>query len=387
MIPLKNSQWNPISNRKRFRYNMNRKTKIILFAAIVLLILGMAFYPKIRKIFTSEQRMEARSTEGPVGGRQQLAVNATVLQPQVLENIFRITGILLPDEEVDLTFETSGKITNINFREGSFVQKGALLAKVNDAPLQAELRKLEAQLPLAEDRLYRQQTLLEKDAISQETYQSVSTQLETLKAEIELVKARIRQTEMRAPFSGMIGLRQVSEGAYASPSVVVANLTKISPLKIEFSLTQNFVNQIKPGTEIDFTVENDLQEYQASVYAVESRLDVQTLSLFARARYPNSDLKMKPGQSASISIKLDQIDNAIVIPSISTVKEIGRDITYIYENGKAKEVEITTGMRTASSVEVTSGLSVGDTLLTTGVMQLRTGMPVRITQMVPNSAE
>lgn len=366
---------------------MNRKTKIILFAAIALLIIGMAFYPKIRKLFTSEQRMEATSPLGPVGGRQELAVNATILQPQVLENIFRITGILLPDEEVDLTFETSGKITDINFREGSFVQQGTLLAKVNDAPLQAELKKLEAQLPLAEDRLYRQQTLLEKDAISQETYQSVFTQLETLKAEIELVKARIRQTEMRAPFSGMIGLRQVSEGAYASPSVVVANLTKISPLKIEFSLTQNFVNQIKPGTEITFTVENDLQEYQASVYAVESRLDVQTLSLFARARYPNSDLKMKPGQSASIRIKLDEIHNAIVIPSISTVKEIGRDITYIYENGKAKEVEITTGMRTASSVEVTSGLSVGDTLLTTGVMQLRSGIPVRITQMVSNNAE
>lgn len=366
---------------------MNRKTKIILFAAIALLILGMAFYPKIRKLFTSEQRMEATSPLGPVGGRQELAVNATILQPQVLENIFRITGILLPDEEVDLTFEASGKITDINFREGSFVQQGTLLAKVNDAPLQAELKKLEAQLPLAEDRLYRQQTLLEKDAISQETYQSVFTQLETLKAEIELVKARIRQTEMRAPFSGMIGLRQVSEGAYASPSVVVANLTKISPLKIEFSLTQNFVNQIKPGTEITFTVENDLQEYQASVYAVESRLDVQTLSLFARARYPNSDLKMKPGQSASIRIKLDEIHNAIVIPSISTVKEIGRDITYIYENGKAKEVEITTGMRTASSVEVTSGLSVGDTLLTTGVMQLRSGIPVRITQMVSNNAE
>ncbi len=366
---------------------MNRKTKIILFAAIALLILGMALYPKIKQFLSSEQRMETTSPRGAVGGRQELAVNATILQPQVLQNIFRITGILLPDEEVDLTFETAGKITNIFFSEGTYVEKGTLLAKVNDAPLQAELKKLEAQLPLAEDRLYRQQTLLEKDAISQETYQSVSTQLETLKAEIELVKARIKQTEMRAPFSGMIGLRQVSEGAYASPSVVVANLTKISPLKLEFSLTQNFVNLIKQGTEITFTVENDLQEYQASVYAVESRLDVKTLSLFARARYPNNDLKMKPGQSASIRIKLDQIDNAIVIPSISTVKEIGRDITYIYENGKAKEVEITTGMRTASSVEVTSGLSVGDTLLTTGVMQLRTGMPVRITQMVPNNAE
>jgi len=367
---------------------MNKKTKIILFAAIALLIMGMVFFPKIKRSVSAKQQSEAPAQRGPdIGGRQALAVNATVLQPQVLNNIFRITGILLPDEEVDLTFETSGKITNINFNEGSYVQKGDLLAKVNDAPLQAELKKLESQLPLAEDRLFRQQTLLDKDAISQETYQSVFTQLETLKADIELVKARIRQTELRAPFSGMIGLRQVSEGAYASPTVVVANLTKISPLKIEFSLTQNFVNQIKPGTEISFTVENDLETYNASVYAVESRLDVNTLSLFARARYPNSDMRIKPGQSASVQIKLDQIDNAIVIPSISTVKEIGRDITYIYENGKAKEVEINTGMRTASSVEVTNGLSVGDTLLTTGVMQLRNGMPVRISRMVSNNAE
>ncbi|NCC59666.1 MAG: efflux RND transporter periplasmic adaptor subunit [Verrucomicrobiae bacterium] len=368
---------------------MNKKIKIILFSSVALLVLGIALYPKIRRWLASENQTNspAQGVRGGGAGRSALMVNATVLEPQTLNNMFHITGILLPDEEVDLTFESSGKITKIHFNEGSYVQKGDLLAKVNDAPLQAELKKLEAQMPLAEDRLYRQQTLLEKDAISQETYQSVSTQLETLKAEIELVKARIRQTELRAPFSGMIGLREVSEGAYASPTVVVARLTKISPLKIEFSLTQNFVNLIKPGTEITFTVENDLKAYDASVYAVESRLDVQTLSLFARARYANSDGKIKPGQSAKISIKLDQINDAIVIPSISSVKEMGRDITYIYENGMAKEVEIITGMRTSSSVEVISGLSVGDTLLTTGVMQLRSGMPVEINQMVTNSVE
>lgn len=368
---------------------MNKKSKIIVLSSIVVLILGMAFFPTIKQRLVSGNRESTSGQRNATGGagRTELVVNATVLQPQTLNNLFRITGVLLPDEEVDMTFESSGKITHIYFNEGTFVQEGTLLAKVNDAPLQAELKKLEAQLPLAEDRLFRQQTLLEKDAISQETYQSVSTQLETLKAEIELVKARIRQTELRAPFSGMIGLRQVSEGAYASPSVVVANLTKISPLKIEFALTQNFVNIIKPGTEIAFSVENDLEVYSASVYAVESRLDVKTLSLFARARYANTDGRIKPGQSASIRIKLDQIDNAIVIPSISTVKEMGRDITYVFENGKAKEVEIITGMRTSSSVEVVKGLSVGDTLLTTGVMQLRSGMPVRIEQIVPNSAD
>jgi len=366
--------------------DMTKKTKIIVFGSIAILILGMAFFPAIRRLFASSDQPEAPIQRGE-SGRQELEVSATVLTPQTLNNLFRITGVLLPDEEVDLTFESPGKITQINFREGTFVEKGTLLAKVNDEPLQAELKKLEAQLPLAEDRLYRQQTLLEKDAISQETYQSVFTQLETLKADIELVKARIRQTELRAPFSGIIGLRQVSEGAYASPTVVVTTLTKISPLKIEFSITQNFVNLIRPGSEIEFTVENDLEVYNASVYAVEPRLDEQTFSLFARARYDNADGKIKPGQSASIRIKLDQIDNAIVIPSIATVKEMGRDITYVYESGKAKEVEIVTGMRTASSVEVVSGLEAGDTLLTTGVMQLRTGMPVRIDRMVPNNAE
>ena len=369
---------------------MNKRTKIIVFATIAVMVLGMAFFPSIKRLLTSNNETgesPSQPNPGGSGARSELVVSATVLEPQILNNMFRITGVLLPDEEVDLTFETSGKITNINFQEGTFVNKGTLLAKVNDAPLQAELKKLEAQMPLAEDRLHRQQTLLEKDAISQETYQSVSTQLETLKADIELVNARIDQTELRAPFSGVIGLRQVSEGAYASPNVVIANLTKISPLKIEFSLTQNFVNLIRPGSEIAFNVENDLEVFNATVYAVESKLDLNTLSLFARARYDNSDGRIKPGQSASIQIKLDQIDNAIVIPSISSVKEMGRDIAYVYRNGAAQEVEIITGMRTSSSVEVVSGLNVGDTLLTTGVMQLRTGMPVRIDRMTENSAD
>lgn len=365
---------------------MNRRTRAILFASIAVIILGLIFFPRIKRLLSTGEQNEAPAG-GPSPVSTRLSVSAMVLEPQTLDNLFRITGVLLPEEEVDLVFETSGKITDIFFKEGTNVRQGELLAKVNDAPLQAELLKLQAQLPLAEDRVFRQQTLLERDAISQETYQSVTTQLETLRADIELVKARIDQTELRAPFDGVIGLRQVSEGAYASPQVVVSTLTKISPLKIEFSLTQNFVNMIRPGTDIAFTVENDLEIYDATVYAVESRLDAQTFSLFARARYANTDQRIKPGQSASIRITLDQIENAIVIPSISSVKEMGRDIAYVYDNGVAREVEIVTGMRTSSSVEVVSGLNIGDTLLTTGVMQLRTGMPVVIDHVMENRPE
>ena len=368
---------------------MNKKNKIIVFAAISLLILGMLFLPKIKGLFGSgNEKTPGTPGRMPGGARQQLSVTATVLETQTLRSdLYIARGILLPDEEVDLTFETSGKITDIYFTEGATVQKGQLLAKINDAPLQAELKKLKAQMPLAEDRVYRQKTLLEKDAISQETYQSVNTELEKLKADLELIESRIEQTELRAPFSGMIGLRQVSVGAYASPTVEISKLTKISPLKLEFSMNENQVAQIKPGTEIKFTVANDLNVYSAELYAVESQLDPKTLTLKGRARYANTDGKLKPGLSGNIEALLSEIPNAIVIPSISSITEMGRDIAYIYKNGVAQEVEITKGYRTASHVQILSGLSAGDTLLTTGVMQLRNGLPVSISGFVSNSIE
>ncbi len=367
---------------------MNKRNKIIVFVAIGLLILGMIFLPQIKVLLGWNNEKRPGTTGRTPASRQPLSVTASVLVPQTLKtDLYIARGVLLPDEEVTLTFETSGKITEIHFNEGTFVQKGQLLAKINDAPLQAELRKLKAQLPLAEDRVYRQKTLLEKDAISQETYQSVNTELEKLKADLELVESRIEQTELRAPFSGVIGLRQVSVGAYASPTVEISKLTKISPLKLEFSMNENQVSQIKLGSEIIFTVANDLNVYSAELYAVESQLDPKTLTLKARARYANADGKLKPGLSGNIEALLSEIPGAIVIPSISSITEMGRDIAYIYKNGKAQEVEIIKGQRTASHVQVLTGLSANDTLLTTGVMQLRNGMPVNIADFVPNSIE
>ncbi len=370
--------------RKLFA-SMNRKTRIITVIIIVLLLLGMIFSSQIKTLFKSDNSDIVRRVGDR--GQPELIVNATILQPLTLQNMFRSKGVLLPDEEVNLTFETSGKITDIYFEEGSHVQKGTLLAKVNDEPLRAELKKLEAKLPLAEARVYRQRTLLEKDAVSQETYQTVITELEALKADIELTKARIAQTELRAPFSGIIGLRFVSEGTYASPSVVVAKLTKISPLKVEFSVNESQANEIKPGTRLVFKVDNDLNSYNASVYAVEPQLDEKTFSLKARALYPNTDGKIKPGQSATIEIELSKIEQAIVIPAIAAIAEMGRDIAYIYDNGKAKRVTITKGLRTASSVQIVDGLRAGDTLLVTGVMQLRDDMPVKIETIIPNTAD
>ena len=370
---------------------MKKSSKIGVLVAIGLLVLGMAFFPTIKRLFTSESQGQGHgaATAAPARGAagQALVVNATILTPQTFTETFRTRGVLLPDEEVDLTFETSGRITNIYFREGTRVRHGDLLARVNDAPLQAELRRLQAQLPLAQDRLMRQTALLEREAISQETYQSVATQLATLQADIELVSARLRQTELRAPFDGYIGLRQVSEGAFANPQLVLARLTKTSPLKIEFSLPEGFLHYIREGTQITFSVDNDLEQRNATVYAVESRVDRQTFTVFARALYANTDERIRPGQSAIVLVELDQVDYAIAIPAIASIRELGRRIVYVYDNGRAREVEILTGMQTPGSLQVIDGLSIGDTLLTTGAMQLRPNMPVTIGAFVPNTAD
>lgn len=226
--------------------NRNRKKKWIVTGSILLVFCGgLWLYNRYGKTDGP-----IAPTEAPVatGQKKILNVNGLVLRPQTFTDAISVIGNLLPDEEVDLSFETSGKIVEINFREGTPVRKGDLLAKVNDRPLQAQLSRYEAQLKLAEDRVYRQSALLEKDAVSQEAYEQARTELAILNADIAIVRSNIALTELRAPFDGVIGLRNVSEGAYASPSVVVAKLTRIAPLKIDFYIPERYANQIRPGT-------------------------------------------------------------------------------------------------------------------------------------------
>jgi membrane fusion protein (multidrug efflux system) len=360
---------------------MNKSAKIILFAVIVLFIAGMALYPTIQKKLAkkNEPKESIRSSVGSGGGRGvSLNVNAQIMRPESLVDHIRVTGSLIPDEEVDLTFEASGKIIGIHFQEGSPVTKGQLLAKVNDKPLLAELQKLEAQIALAEDRVFRQKALLEKDAVSKEAYEQVSTDLEKLHADIELVKSRIAQTELRAPFDGLIGLRFVSEGAYATPATLVTHLTKVIPLKLEFSVNERHAEMIHPGTNIVFQAPPYQADFTASIYAVESQVDLDTRTLKARARFPNTSGKLKPGRMVNIEIKSSELKNALVIPNEAIIAEMGRDLAYIYSDGKAKQVELIKGLRTESSIQVLEGLNPGDTLITSGVMQLRDGLPVTL---------
>ncbi len=256
------------------------------------------------------------------------------------------------------------------------MKKGQLLAKVNDRQLQAQLQRLLAQLKLAEDRVFRQNALLERDAVSKEAYEQVKTDLATLKADIDIVKANIELTELRAPFDGVIGLRQISVGSYASPTTLVAKLTKIAPLKVQFSVPERYASQIKRGTKLTFNIEGRLDSFPAEVYAVESTIDPTMHNFMVRALYPNTGHTLLPGRYASIRLKKQEIQNAIAIPSEAIVPEMGKDKVFVYKSGKAQPVEITTGLRTEAEVQVVRGLEIGDTIIVSGTLQLRTDLPV-----------
>lgn len=353
--------------------------KYIKWGIVAVAIIAVAVVMGIRAFVPQVNEELSEEKVAPVSKQKQiLNVKAVVLKESKMTDEFFVSGSLIPDEEVNLSFETSGKITDIFFREGSRVEKGELLAKINDAPLQAELRKLESQLKLYTDRLHRQNVLLEKEAVSQEAFQEAQTNLAGLQAEIDGVKAKIAQTELRSSFDGVIGLRLVSVGTYASPTTTIATLTKTNPLKIEFALPERYAGIVEIGSPLHFTVEGDIEEREAKVYAFESHVDPDTRTFTVRGIYDNSNGELYPGRYANIGIVTRTFNSSISVPSEAVVSEMGIDKVFLYKSGKAVPVEIIKGMRNESRVQVLQGLEKGDTVITTGTMQLRTGQSVNI---------
>jgi len=359
---------------------MRKQVKWIMAGVVLLLFIGgMLIYPYIKKTLQStENSAGSGEPQGTGQQRQILNINAAIMKTQIMADKTRTIADIIPDEEVNLSFETSGKITDIYFQEGTHVNKGDLLAKINDKPLQAQLLKLEAQIPLAEARVERQGTLLERDAVSKEAFETVTTELEKLLADIELVKANIAQTELRAPFDGIVGLRNVSEGAYTSPSTTITKLTKIVPVKLDFPVPERYSEDIGPGTKIVFRIDGSLSDYHAQVYAIESKVDMNTRTLRARATYPNANESIKPGRYASVELTKQEINDALAIPTEALIQEMGRNIIFLYKSGRSEPIEVFTGLRTESQIQIVQGLNVGDTVIISGLMQLRTGLSVSI---------
>jgi membrane fusion protein (multidrug efflux system) len=350
---------------------MKKRWKMVIWSCVILLLLIIIVLPKIK------QFRKQSSGKQPKGISQQAApVRVMVVTPGNLQELLKTTGTLLADEEVELTFEGQGKIETIHFKEGTHVSKGQILAKLNDEDLQAQLVKLNLQNKLLQERVNRQKVLLAREAISQESFDQLMTDLHSNEAEIKLILVQIDKTEIRAPFDGIIGLRYISEGAYVSPTSRIARLIKIQPLKIEFAVPERYAGIVKVGNELRFRIENSPEEYKAKVYALEPGIDPDTRTMTLRALFPNKDASLQPGRFVSIQLIVREKKDALQVPTEAIIPELGGEKVFTVVNHKAVSSPITIGMRTPDAVEVTGGLHPGDSIVISGIMQLRSDMPV-----------
>lgn len=319
-------------------------------------------------------------------GRNLLSVEAVVVNALPFAQQITLSGSILANEEVELKAESTGKLVEILFKEGDNVKQGQLLAKINDSELQAKLQNLKLDEKLAADDEARKKRLLEINALSQQDYDISVNNLEGTRSDIKLIEAQIQKCEIRAPFSGKIGLRNVSLGAFVSSSSVLANLVQTDPIKVEFSIPERFSGFTKVGKTITFSLTNKTTAYQAKIYAFEPSIDYQTRSVKVRALTSNKDGNLIPGSYVKVNMIFDEAPDAIQIPPQALYPELAGQKVFLVKNGKATESMVSLGVRTGNSVEILEGIASGDTLIISGLIQLKKGMPVKA-KIVPLTFE
>ncbi len=354
---------------------MNRKVKRSLWIVLPIALAAGIIIPRMKGDGGGNKSLSASE---PVR-RGNLPVSGIIARYSLAANGIPVNGSLLANEEVELVAEIVGKVRKIYFQEGSFVHKGQLLLKVDDADLQAQLTRSEFQKKLLSEKLERQRILLKRESISREAFDQLQTDYNMLEADIELLKVKISRTEIRAPFDGEMGFRYVSEGSYVQPSSKIATIVDNSVLKYEFSIPERYADNQLKGREVFFKVTGSDKLYPANVYAVDPLIDVKNRMILLRARFQNSDHELMPGMFAKGNIVFEGKNRYIAVPSEAVVPEMEGKRLWVVKNGKAVSVPVETESRDEKNVEVISGISVGDTILTGGLMQLREGMGVAVT--------
>jgi membrane fusion protein, multidrug efflux system len=353
---------------------LKKYIKYISSGVIVLIIAGFIFIPKL--LAPGDKQKNQQQTTNP----QNQVINASgfLVKEQNLDNEIKTVGTIRANEEVELKSEVSRKVTGIYFKEGTYVGRGKLLFKLDASDLTALLHKQQVEEKLAENQLASQKMLIDKGLTPEETYETVETELAKIKADIEITRISISKTNIIAPFSGIIGLRNVSVGSYVGPSVILATIQDVSKIKVDFSIPEKYSSLFKKGQKVVFSVEGIPDDFEAEVFAYEPKVENNTRTLVLRAIASNPGKKLMPGNFANVTLKLSSNSNAILIPTQSLVPKLKGQSVYVFRNGTAKFIDVEIGERTEDMVQITSGLNSGDTLVTTNILRLKPGAKVKL---------
>ena len=291
-----------------------------------------------------------------------------------------VNGTVLSDEMVELHPEVGGRLTYLNIPDGARVAKGTILAKVNDADLQAQLQQQKVQLELAEKTEQRLKKLLAVNGVDQASYDAALSQVNLYNANINVLQAQIDKTVVKAPFSGRLGLRLVSEGAYVSPSTVIGTLQETDKIKIDFSVPEAYASLVKIGKIIHVKTNESEQDLTATISAIEPQINTATRNIKIRAKLNKGTLS--PG--AFVKVLLNEKMKGIVVPTNAIIPDALSNQVVMVKNGKAVFQNIETGIRNSDIVEITSGLQIGDTVAVSGVLYVRPNAVVKIKKVRSN---
>ncbi len=318
-----------------------------------------------------EKKDDAPAAAGGPKKDMPVQVNGFIVVEKRLAESLEVPGTLLPFEETEIRPEISGRLVSLYIQEGNTVQKGALLAKLFDEDLQAQLKKLQVQLEIAKKTLERQRELLKIQGISQQEVDLSELQVNNIKADMELVRVSISKTEIRAPYTGRLGLRNVSLGAYVTPTMLMTTLRQMNQLKLDFTVPEKYGNLFQKGKNVQFTVAGSRRNFSATVLATDAAVAAESRSLKVRASVLGSDAALLPGAFAKVQLNTSGAGQSLVVPTQAIIPQARGKKVVVYNGGLPVFRDVETGTRDEDYVQVLEGLQRGDTVVTTGLLSIR----------------
>lgn len=288
-----------------------------------------------------------------------------------------VNGTALSEEMVVLYPEISGKLTVLNIPDGASVAEGTVLAKINDAELQAQMEQQKAQLELAVKTEQRLKKLLAVNGVNQSDYDIAINQVNSINANIKVLNAQIDKTIIKAPFSGKLGLRMVSVGAFVTQQTILGTLQKTDKIKIDFTVPEVYKNNIKIGNKVKIQTTSSDTFFFATISAIEPQINTTTRNIKVRANFYNNNIS--PG--AFVKVIIEENEKGIVVPTNAIIPDALSNQVVVIKNGKGVFVNVETGTRNADLVKITKGLEVGDSIVVSGVLFVRPDAKVKINKV------
>ena len=315
---------------------------------------------------------DAKKNNGPV------LVDVLVARPSAVTDSIEANGAVVANNYVELHPEVSGRLTFLQVNEGKHVRKGDIIARINDADLQATLQKTRALLQvshLSQDRLKK---LLKIQGVNQADYDLAVSQVRSNEADAAYTQAMLAKTVIRAPFAGVLGLRQVSPGAYVTPTTIIATLQADTNLKVDFTLPEANGGIVHTGAVVTVRLAgNPPRSYPATVLAQETQVNQTTRNLTIRALLPAS-AQASPGAFAKVSVSTGAARRSVLLPTNAIMLGDKSDQVVLVKNGKAVMRDVRTGKRQKDQIAVISGLAAGDSVVTNGILFTQPGKPVKV---------